>query len=105
MFGMEDRAGQRPAVTGPSTQSVPDEFGAHVIGDLPTSELPGAEIDTGLEVEVRPNRDGQVSDVIDIVAVRLTDGEVPPEQVGKRMSGDWSGIVVFTRRRSRIPAS
>ena len=29
------------------TEGVLDEFSAHVVGDLPARELPGAEVDTG----------------------------------------------------------
>jgi len=75
-----------------------------VVGDLPTRELPGAEVDAGREVEVRAVRDGEVGDVADVAAVWLPDAEVALDQVGEAASG-LVRIVVFTRRRSRIDAA
>ena len=35
-----------------SAQGVLDEFGAHVVGDLPTGELAGTEVDAGRKIQV-----------------------------------------------------
>ena len=87
MVGVEDRADQRPAVVVRGTEGVFDEFGAHVVGDLPARELPGAEIDAGREVEVRAVGDRQVGDVAHVAAAGVADGEVPSDQVGEAPGG------------------
>jgi len=75
-----------------------------VVGDLPTGELARAEVDAGREIEVRAVSDGEVGDVPTYRRFGSPIEKSRPMRSGKRRP-DWSGTVVFTLRRNRIPAS
>nr|AAK62490.1 MC16 [Micrococcus sp. 28] len=98
MVAVKHGAGETAAVAGRGAECVLDEFGAHVVGDLPARELAGAEVDARREIQVRPVCDREVGDIADVPAVRLPDREVPADQVGELPPG-------LVRDRGLHPAS
>ena len=61
--GVEYGPGQRAPRPGRVFQGVFDETGAHVVGDRPADQTPGAHVDDGGQIEELPLATGQVGDV------------------------------------------
>ena len=81
VVGMEYRPGQRAPRPGRVFQGVFDEAGAHVVGDRPADQTPGAHVDDGGQIEELPLPTGQVGDVADVDLIRCLSPELAFEEV------------------------